>query len=142
MPSWVYVLTNASAPGLVKVGFTDRDPQVRAQELGSTGLPLPYVVAYAAEVSNGRQVEMLVHSALSRYHAGKEWYRCSVSIAQAEVAKFTTFSTGSSPLVPGHALEPYFSEAKEERQESAQSRLGANEDDSPLPPGHPSRGLL
>ena len=45
-PGWVYVLTNPAMPGLVKIGLTSRNPQVRAAELTqATGVPAPFVIA-------------------------------------------------------------------------------------------------
>ena len=39
----VYVLTNESMPGLVKIGMTDdTDPSARMGQLFSTGVPLPF----------------------------------------------------------------------------------------------------
>lgn len=42
---YVYILTNPAMPGYVKVGRTIGDPEARAAQLFSTGVPLPFVVA-------------------------------------------------------------------------------------------------
>jgi len=34
---WVYVMTNKSMPGLVKIGYSTKDPSARADELGTRG---------------------------------------------------------------------------------------------------------
>jgi len=48
---WVYVLTNDVMPGLVKIGYTMKDPAIRTEDLSSeTGVPIPYVVNYKALV--------------------------------------------------------------------------------------------
>ncbi len=41
---WVYVITNAAMPGLVKVGYSLKDPSLRARGLGNTGAPHQYEV--------------------------------------------------------------------------------------------------
>ena len=42
---YVYVLSNPSIPGIVKIGMTERDVPARALELSaSTGVPEPYDV--------------------------------------------------------------------------------------------------
>ena len=46
MKGWVYIITNKSMPNLVKVGFSTKDPQTRADDMYSTGVPHPYVVEY------------------------------------------------------------------------------------------------
>lgn len=50
MRGWVYVMSNRSMPNLVKVGFSSKDPELRAKELAHTGTPHPYVVDYEALV--------------------------------------------------------------------------------------------
>jgi len=82
---WVYVITNKAMPGLVKVGYTLKDPNLRAKELDSTGMPHPYVVEYEALVEDPYETEQLVHSRLSHALEAKEWFRCAVSVAVAEL---------------------------------------------------------
>ena len=62
---WVYVLSNKAMAGLVKVGYSMRDPTIRAEEISnSTGVPLPYIVSYRALVVSPNHVEQDVHLAL------------------------------------------------------------------------------
>lgn len=82
---WVYVMTNESMPGLVKVGYSTKDPSLRASELDGTGLPTPYCVAYDALVLEPRKVEGLAHKHLSGLHHAKEFFRCSVEVAIAAI---------------------------------------------------------
>lgn len=77
-PGWVYVLTNPSMPGLVKVGMTRATPAERARELSrSTGVPHPFVVAAAAKVSDPAATERALHRALApnRVNARREFFR-------------------------------------------------------------------
>ena len=49
MKGFVYVLSNASMPGLIKVGMTTKVPDGRAKELSSdTSTPTPFIVEYYA----------------------------------------------------------------------------------------------
>jgi T5orf172 domain len=43
---WVYIISNPAMPGLLKVGFSRKDPQLRALEHDTTGCPQPYSVKY------------------------------------------------------------------------------------------------
>ncbi len=81
MRGWVYVMTNKSMPGLVKVGFSTKDPSFRAQELCGTGHPHPFLVEYDALVEGPRLVEQAVHRELARYHESKEFFRVAVELA-------------------------------------------------------------
>ena len=99
---WVYVLTNEAMPGLVKVGYTMKDPAIRAEELykdskngAVTGVPLPFNVAYKAWVINPYTVEQSVHKSLApkRLNENREFFKCSTEeaiqhIRQVAKAKF------------------------------------------------------
>lgn len=74
---WVYVITNKAMPGLVKVGYSMKDPELRAQELNHTGSPHPYEVEYDALVDEPRDIEAAAHKMLASYSEGKEWFRCT-----------------------------------------------------------------
>lgn len=82
---WVYVLTNKSMPGLVKVGHSTKDPHLRARELDGTGLPHPFSVAFDVLVLNPRDVEFGVHRALNSFHERKEFFRVTVGGAIAAI---------------------------------------------------------
>jgi hypothetical protein len=78
---WVYVITNQAMPHLVKVGFSTKDPHLRAKKLAGTGVPHPFVVAYDALVYGPRDLERRVHKKLAHMREGKEWFKCSVAQA-------------------------------------------------------------
>ncbi len=64
----VYVLTNPSMPGLVKIGKTSRESVLtRLQELYSTGVPVPFECAYAGKVEDESKVERAFHEAFGPY---------------------------------------------------------------------------
>lgn len=81
LKGWVYVITNRAMPDLVKVGYSMKDPRLRAEELGHTGTPHRYEVRYEVLVAEPRAVEQSVHKALAASREGKEWFRCSVEMA-------------------------------------------------------------
>lgn len=74
---WVYVIDNAAMPGLVKVGYSTKDPVLRAKELAGTGSPHPYRLVFDLLVENPRDVEQATHARLRGQREGKEWFRCS-----------------------------------------------------------------
>jgi hypothetical protein len=82
---WVYVLTNPSMPGLVKVGMTRGTPEARARDLSrSTGVPRPFAVVASARVGDPEAVEAAVHSALARRRVNtrREFFRVGKSEAR------------------------------------------------------------
>ena len=84
-PGWVYVLTNAAMPDLVKIGMTGRNPATRAAELtAATGVPAPFVIAWSRAVSDCAAVEASVHRLLDnrRVSGNREFFRCDVATAR------------------------------------------------------------
>ena len=81
MRGWVYVIVNRAMPGLIKVGFSTKDPALRAKELDGTGLPHPDEVVYDALLQDPYKLEQKVHRELAGHREGKEWFRCSVADA-------------------------------------------------------------
>ena len=85
MKGWVYVISNPSMPGIVKIGYSLKDPMLRAQELDSTGVPHSYVVEYSIMVDNPQQLEQRVHKSLKCINEKKEWFRCSLEKAVTSI---------------------------------------------------------
>ena len=62
---WVYILSNPTLPGLLKIGYTKKLPEERAKQISSvTGVALPYKVEWAYKCFNGEMVEREVHHKL------------------------------------------------------------------------------
>lgn len=117
MKGWVYVITNKAMPGLVKVGYTMKDPELRAAELNHTGSPHPYVVDYELLVEEPRDIERDTHSRLRSFREGKEWFRCSSEEAIAAIKALV----GPPPLVEN------FKRADRERAEDIERQRRAEE---------------
>ncbi|MBL1175846.1 GIY-YIG nuclease family protein [Pantanalinema sp. GBBB05] len=61
---YVYILTNVSLPGMIKVGRTLRDSRSRARELFTTGLPTPFQVAFEIFSDEYEKLEADFHQEL------------------------------------------------------------------------------
>lgn len=80
MPKYVYVLTNAAMPGIVKVGKTINVPQ-RIRTLSShTGVPVPFDLELAIEVKDAARLEGALHGTLqgSRVNPKREFFEIDV----------------------------------------------------------------
>lgn len=89
--SWVYVLSNPSMPGQLKIGFTDFTPERRAKQLSnSTGVPTPFQVEWAFHCFNGEQLEGEVHRYLeaSRIMGNREFFDVTLNEAKEVITKF------------------------------------------------------
>lgn len=80
---FVYVLSNRSMPGMVKIGKTTRDPRTRAGELFASGVPTPFVIEATIETPEINETELTVHRLLSanRVNKKREFFHVSVSEA-------------------------------------------------------------
>lgn len=82
MPEYIYVLTNPSMPGLLKVGKTTTSPSQRMKELHSTGVPTPFELECAFIVDDCTIRERHAHEALSKHRIqNREFFRIGVEPA-------------------------------------------------------------
>lgn len=81
---YVYILKNASMPGLYKIGCTTRTPQERANELyyQATGVPTKFDVEWFLAVAGDPYVvEQKVHAILNSKKTGKEFFQVKLDEA-------------------------------------------------------------
>ena len=69
---YIYALTNEFMPGLVKIGRTDRNPELRAKELFTTGVPVPFKIQIAKRVKDPIEKEKLLHSIMGRHEVDEK----------------------------------------------------------------------
>ena len=93
MQGYVYVLTHARHPGLVKIGQTTRTPQQRVKEM-STGSPDPFHVAYAVRVNAPMALERALHADFARFkvgeagsRGGQEWFQVSAAEVRTRIGQ-------------------------------------------------------
>lgn len=86
--SWVYVLANKTMPNLVKIGYTNRTPDKRAEQISrGTGVPVKFSVEFAFKCFNGEQLECELHKYLSPYriNTGREFFQLTVDEAKKTI---------------------------------------------------------
>ncbi len=125
---WIYVLANRAMPGLVKVGFSMKDPTLRAQELQGTGIPHPFLVTYEALVHDPQDLEQRVHRRLSAHREAKEFFVCdpltavNAIRAEAEAILLENDYTPSDVRTTGTHPNQSQSQANASNTESTHSR--------------------
>jgi len=84
---FVYILTNEAMPGLVKIGRTSRDVDLRASELWKTGVPSKFEVFWSCKTPDCLQLENYAHAALRDYRVNmaREFFKIDVFKAQEVV---------------------------------------------------------
>lgn len=117
MKGWVYIIASESMPNLLKVGYSTKDPDERAKELGNTGNPYKYVVLYEILLHEPRKVEKSAHNMLKQMDlwANKEWFECSVRTARRAIlcsAVFGVLYEDVRVSLDCFALEPQPIDAK------------------------------
>lgn len=75
--SIVYILTNESMPGFIKIGRTETSVEQRMRELDKTSVPLPFQCYYARRVPNFQKVEAALHQAFGdfRVRQSREFFK-------------------------------------------------------------------
>lgn len=81
--SWgfVYVLGHHCMPDVYKIGFTERSPHLRCEELSkSTSAPGDFALICYAEYERAHDREQEIHRLLGKYRvdAGREFFKCDL----------------------------------------------------------------
>lgn len=86
---WVYVLSNPSMPGVVKIGYTERSVDARMEDLNSTEVPTPFEKKYEALCLNAKRVESKAHSMMNsvRVSEKREFFECTAAYAVEKIRK-------------------------------------------------------
>ena len=83
MSGYIYCFSNANMPNILKVGMTERTPDLRLNEANNSGTwTIPsYKIVIAKKVLNPKQKELTLHMLLSQYteriHPKREFFRVS-----------------------------------------------------------------
>ena len=83
MNGYVYIFTNKSMPGILKIGHTHRSINERSAELYSTGVPTPFIINFYCETDDAPKLEQLVHKRLTKYRIqhNREFFKVDIAIA-------------------------------------------------------------
>ncbi len=78
MKGWIYFAVNPSLKGLIKIGFTERDPLKRVSELSNTSIPYKFELIYSTLVERADEVEFHLHCELDKFRtsASREFFEC------------------------------------------------------------------
>jgi len=70
---WVYILSNPSIPNVLKIGYTNLNPELRAKQISSsTGVVVPFKVEWATKCNNGYELENIIHKTLKDYRVNNQ----------------------------------------------------------------------
>lgn len=72
MSGYLYILSNAAHPALLKIGQTANSPEKRIRQLSSTGVPFPFVLEACFRVKSPKQIESASHEALDAYRLSRQ----------------------------------------------------------------------
>ncbi|KWI90168.1 hypothetical protein WM08_15020 [Burkholderia ubonensis] len=78
---FVYVLGNRAMPGVYKVGYTERSPSLRCEELSrSTSVPCEFDLICYAEYTQAHAREQEIHRLLAgvRVSPDREFFKCDL----------------------------------------------------------------
>ena len=85
MKGYVYVMSNKAHKDVLKIGMTDRHPEIRVKEINSTGVLYDHVIEWHSQINhhNAMAIEKAVHTKLSacRVRANREFFKIDVHSA-------------------------------------------------------------
>ena len=83
---FIYCMSNpAFKDGMVKIGLTLRTVEERCRELRTTGVPLPFVVEFAKQVSNPAEKEKYLHEILAEKRVSDDREFFNISVEEVKV---------------------------------------------------------
>lgn len=87
MKGYVYVLSNPSMPGLVKIGRSIHGGNKRARDIFQTGVPEPFRLEFELLCDDHEAVEQAVHSELGLYRPwiDREFFRVDIAMAMVSI---------------------------------------------------------
>lgn len=87
MTGYVYVLSNPSMPGVVKIGFSNAGGKARSKQLYTTSVPNAFKLEFEVLVDRPERLERSVHNELkaSRVTDNREFFKLSVAEAIATI---------------------------------------------------------
>lgn len=82
---FVYAVTNKAMKGLVKIGTTTKDPEIRIAQLYTTAVPFPFDPVAVVRVKDGRTVERLLGRVFgpARVNEQREFFEIDVDQVEA-----------------------------------------------------------
>jgi len=117
MKGWVYIATMTDAEGVVKVGYSTKDPHLRVKEWSeTTGAPGKANLAYAALVEDPRKVEAATHRDLKAFNTKGEWFRVP------EIRAMAAIKANATPLLEEGALVTGTTDVEKDQATSAFKR--------------------
>lgn len=115
----IYILKNNFIPNLVKIGYTQRDPQTRRDELSSfTGVPGRFEVVFSWQVSQADEIERKLFSELAVYRRTGEFFELAPTAAIAKIRSLLM-----QWAVIGHDGLSYDARKLKQQEEERQQRL-------------------
>lgn len=86
----IYVLSNPTYPGLLKIGYTRKEIGIRIKDLSkATGVPTPFKLEYIFKCSNGMVLESEIHRHLKEFRPNNQREFFDITLEQAiEAVKF------------------------------------------------------
>lgn len=103
MPDIIYILTNESMPGLVKIGRTMDSVESRIAQLSThSGVPLPFECYFAAEVKDATKLEKTLHQlfAENRINPKREFFQVDPEkvVLAISIGEFTEITPGAAEI--------------------------------------------
>jgi hypothetical protein len=82
---WVYILSNPSIPNLLKIGYTNLTPELRAKQISSsTGVVIPFKIEWTLKCFDGLLFENEIHKALKDYRVNNQREFFQIDLEEAK----------------------------------------------------------
>ena len=122
---YIYCFSNPSMVVILKVGITERTPELRLKEANSSNTwkpPTPYKIEFAKKVTNPKQKEFTLHILLAKYTERIDLHREFFRISKEDIIVFFD-------LIDGEIWIEKTKSENESKYKSEEEEYSSEEDD-------------
>jgi hypothetical protein len=127
MIGFIYIMSNPAHPDIQKIGQTNKDPNERRRELGTTGVLEDFVLEYRALTEDYVSLEREIHRSLShlRHRKEREFFKISVPEAIEKIREVAgnRIESDKAYYISPEELQRIKDEKQRKIQEDSDARL-------------------
>ena len=123
---YIYILSNPAMPGLLKIGYTEKEVQQRIDELNSTGIPTPFEIEAIFESNNPFKDEQKIHNYFSnnRYSKNREFFSIEIEQALNKIIEILSIT----PLFTKNYNEKYYNIQLQDKKKELMNEFSLTEE--------------
>jgi Ca2+-binding EF-hand superfamily protein len=133
---YIYCFSNPSYENIYKIGFTKGDPEIRRQQLNTTGVLYPFKSEFTKKVQNVAEKEKKIHKIFLKYrvNANREFFKISLEeiknifdlLDEVDDNSLTRIIRSAPIIQSNHSVTAQLTAIPQTNTKLVQQNIGAN----------------